>query len=175
MKFSRDKKFIVLLLIIFHLFLFLGLYLEGLEPVSSTKLNVPKIIEINKGENILSIAQKLKTQGLIKNRLVFIIEALRKGAYKEFKAGEYALYPHQRLDEIFEILTKGKVYLHKVTIIEGATLWEIAEVLEKNFICSKKEFLQLAENEEFVKNLGFPGPTIEGYLYPETYFFPKNT
>ncbi|MFN4196616.1 MAG: endolytic transglycosylase MltG [Caldimicrobium sp.] len=175
MKFSRDKKVVALLLIMVHLFLFLGLYIEGLEPVSSEKVKIPKIIEINKGENIFSIAQKLKEQGIIKNRVVFIIEALRKGVYKEIKAGEYALYPHQSLDEIFEKLIKGKVFLHKVTLIEGATLWEIAEALEKNSVCSKGEFLQLAENEEFVKSLGFPGPTIEGYLYPDTYYFPKNT
>ncbi|MFN3567476.1 MAG: endolytic transglycosylase MltG [Caldimicrobium sp.] len=175
MKFSRDKKIIVLLLIILSFFFFLGLYIEALDPVSSEKVKIPKIIEINKGETLISIAQKLKEQGIIRNRVVFIIEALRKGIYKEIKAGEYALFPHQSLNEIFEMLIKGKVYLHRVTVIEGATLWEIAEVLEKNSVCSKEEFLQLAENEEFVKSLGFPGPTIEGYLYPDTYFFPKNT
>lgn len=175
MKFSRDKKIIVLLLIAFHFFLFTGLYLEGLEPVSSNKNSLPQIVEITKGENLFSIANKLKEKGLIRSRIVFVIEALRSGKYKEFKAGEYALYPYQGIEEIFEILKKGKVYLHKITVFEGATLWEIADILEKNQICSKKEFLVLAQKEEFVKSLDLPGPTVEGYLYPETYFFPKDT
>jgi len=175
MKFSRDKKTVFFFMILFLLFLFTGLYYEGLEPVSKDKSLPAKLIEIEKGESLYQIAQKLKKEGIIKNSLVFAIEAIRKGVYKEFKAGEYALYPWQSLDEIFEILKKGKVYLHKVTIFEGATLWEIAEILEKNNITSSKKFLSLATNEKYVKSLGLPGPTLEGYLYPETYFFAKDS
>lgn len=175
MKFSRDKKFLFILLIVFHFFLFTGLYLEGLEPVTSDKRKPPKIVEIQKGENILSIANKFKREGLIKNRVVFIIEALRTGIYKEFKAGEYALYPFQNLREIFEILKQGKVYLHKVTIFEGATLWQISKILEENHICSGEEFLKLAQDKSFIESLGFSGPSLEGFLYPETYYFEKNT
>lgn len=175
MKISRDRKILFLFLILFHLFLFTGLYIEGLEPVSKNKRLPAKLIEIEKGEDLFSIAQKLKKEGIIRNRVVFIIEALRRGVHKDFKAGEYAFYPWQSLEEIFEMLKKGKVYLHKVTIFEGATLWEIAEILEKNNITSGKRFLAFATNEEIVKSFGFPGPTFEGYLYPETYFFAKNT
>lgn len=175
MKFSRDKRIIALLLIIFHLLLFTGLYIEGLEPVTQDKKAQARIVEIEKGEGLFSIARKLKREGLIRSVPVFIFEALRQGVYREFKAGEYALYPNQTLKEIFEVLKKGKIYLHKVTVVEGATLWEIAEILEKDSICSKKEFLNLAKDQEFLKSLGLPGPTVEGYLYPETYFFAKKT
>ncbi len=175
MKFSRDKKLIIPFLILFHLLLFTVLYLEGLEPITTDKKAQGKIIEIEKGENVFSIANKLKKQGMIKSRVVFIIEAVRKGVYKNFKAGEYVFYPYQRLSEIIEDLIKGKIYLHKVTIPEGATLWQIAEILEREKICSKKEFLKVAEDPEFIKSLGVPGPTAEGYLYPETYFLAKNT
>ncbi len=175
MKFSREKIGIALLLVIFHFFYFFGLYYEGLEPVTTNKNSLPKIVEINRGENVFSIAQKLKEEGIIKNKVVFIIEALRKRVHKEFKAGEYVFFPYQSINEIFEILREGRVYLHKITVVEGATLWQIAEILEENRVCSKEEFLKFATDKDFVKNLGFPGPTIEGYLYPETYYFPKNT
>lgn len=175
MKFSRDKKIVALLLIIFHLFLFTGIYLEGIEPVTTEKKVLPKFVEIEKGETSFSIARKLKKEGLIRSVTVFLFEAFRTGVYREFKAGEYALYPNQSLREILEILSKGKVYLHKVTIPEGATIWQIAEILESERICDKEEFLQLAKNKEFIKSLDLPGPTAEGYLYPETYFFAKNT
>lgn len=175
MKFSRDKKIIALLLIVFHLLLFTGLYWEGLEPVTQDKKVQARIVEIEKGEGLFSIARKLKKEGLIRSVPVFMIEALRKGVHKDFKAGEYALYPNQTLEEIFEVLKRGKIYLHKVTVIEGATLWEVAEILEKNNICSKKEFFKLAQDQEFLRELGLPGPSAEGYLYPETYFFAKKT
>ncbi|MCS7199244.1 MAG: endolytic transglycosylase MltG [Caldimicrobium sp.] len=175
MKFSRDKKVLGFLLLIFHIFLFTGLYIEGIEPASSDKRALPKIVEIERGESLLSIASKLKKEGLIRSSSVFVLEALRRGVYRDFKAGEYALYPYQSLSEIFEILIKGKVYLHRITIPEGATLWQIAEALEREKICSKEEFIKWAENPDFISELGLPGPTAEGYLFPETYFFAKKT
>lgn len=175
MKFSRDKKVTITLLLVIHFFLFMGLYLEGLEPVNSDKRSLPKIIEIEKGEGFISIAVKLKREGLIRSAPVFIIEALRMGVHREFKAGEYALYPHHSLREILDILAKGKVYLHRVTIPEGSTLWQIAETLEREKICSKEEFIKWAEDPKFIRDLGLPGPTAEGYLFPDTYFFAKDT
>lgn len=175
LKFSSDIKIVVPLLLLFHLALFTGFYLEGIEPVTEEKTDIPKFVEIEKGESIFTVAKKLKAEGLIKSIPVFLFEAIRLGVHREIKAGEYALFPHQRPSEILEILSKGKVYLHRVTIPEGATIWQIAEILEAQKICSKEEFMKMAEDPEFVKSLGLPGPTVEGYLFPETYFFAKNT
>lgn len=175
MKFSRERKIIIGVLLLFHLLIFVGLYLEGLNPVSTNKNLPAKIIEIEKGEGLFQVANKLKKEGIIRSRIVFVIEALRKGVHREFKAGEYAFYPWQSLVEIFEILRRGRIYLHRVTVFEGATLWEIAEILEKNKVTSKERFLELAENPKVAETLGLPGPTLEGYLYPDTYFFAKNT
>ncbi len=168
-------KLYLLFLIILHFFIFLGLYYEGRLPVSQDNSLPPKIVELKKGENLFSIAQTLYEQGLIKNRLVFILEAIRTGAYREFKAGEYALYPYQSLNEILHILRAGKVYLHRITVFEGATLWQIAELLEKNEVCPREEFLTLAKDRNFLQSLGIPSETAEGFLFPDTYFFPKNT
>ena len=175
MKLTRFRKVYLLLLLVFHLFIFAGLYFEGLQPLSQNKNLPPKIIEIQRGEGLIDIAQKLYQNGIIKNRVVFIIEALRSGKNKEFKAGEYAFYPYQTISEILDILSKGKVFQHKITVFEGATLWQIAEILEKEGVCSKKEFLKWAENKEFLRELGVPSDTAEGFLYPDTYFFAKNT
>ncbi len=174
MKITRFRKVDILLLLLFHLFLFAGLYLEGLQPVSQNKNLPPKIIEIQRGDGLIEIAQKLYQNGIIKNRIVFTIEALRSGKHKEFKAGEYAFYPYQTIGEILDILSKGKVYQHRITVFEGATLWQIAEILEKEGLCSEKEFLKWAENKEFLQELGIPSDTAAGFLYPDTYFFAKN-
>lgn len=175
LRFSRDRIFVISLLLLFHLFLFGGLYLEGLGPVSKEKTEIPKFVEIERGESLLTVAKKLKAEGLIRSVPVFMLEAVRLGLHREIKAGEYALYPHQSPSEILEILAKGKIYLHRITIPEGATIWQIAEILEAERVCSKEEFMKLAEDPEFIKSLGLPGPTAEGYLYPDTYFFAKNT
>ncbi len=175
MKFSRDRKKIFV--IFFILFLLTGgwYYHYGLQPVNPKDSRNFKIVEIKKGDGVFTIANKLADAGVIKSRLVFILEALRTGVYKKFQAGEYAFNLNQDLHQIFKILTEGRVVYHKVVIPEGLTLWQIAEVLEENHICKKEDFLKLAKSPEIAKKFGLPGPTLEGYLYPDTYYFPKNT
>ncbi|QER41415.1 endolytic transglycosylase MltG [Thermodesulfobacterium sp. TA1] len=180
MKFSRHKKkkwvLISGLIVLLVLFVwFLGYYFEGLEPIIKGPTKEFKVVEIKKGEGVWTIAQKLKKQGVIKSSLVFCFEAFRKGYYHKIKPGEYGFYLNQPLSEILEMLVEGKVLAKKVTIPEGYTLWQIADLLEKNEICSKEEFLKLAENPQTAKQYGLPGPTLEGYLFPDTYYFYRNS
>lgn len=176
MKFSRDKIFkkSMLLSLIFILFI-LGFYLQAFQPVSFEKNKEFKIVEINKGDSIWMIAQQLEKHGVIRSKIAFILKAFITGKHRTIKAGEYGFYTSYTLDEILEILSQGKVFLHKVTIPEGATLWQIAEILEKEGICKKEEFLSLTQNPEIVQNFGFSSSTLEGYLFPDTYFWAKNT
>ena len=179
MKFSsaeiQKKRPIIFLLVLFFILWITGSYFDGLGPVSEFKTNEFRIVEIKKGEGVWSIAKKLKEKGVIKSRWVFIIEALRTGLYNKIKPGEYAFYTHQSLGEILRILVEGRVLSHKITIPEGLTLWQIAEILDRNNICKKEEFLKLAQDPQVAKKFGLPGPTLEGYLYPDTYYFHKYT
>jgi len=180
MKFSRYKKIKVVgyLFIIFSIFvitLTVFYYFESKPPLLKNANLEPVIVEIEKGDSIFRIAKKLKERGLIKSELIFILKAFKTGAYNKIKAGEYAFYPYQSIEEILTYLKEGKVYLHKITIPEGTTLWQIADILEKNKICKSESFLSLAENSKVAESFGLPGPTLEGYLYPDTYFFHKNT
>jgi len=135
----------------------------------------PIIIEIEKGDNIFKVAKKLKEKRLIKSELFFILKAFKTGTYNKIKAGEYAFYPSQSVEEVLTYFREGRIYLHKITIPEGSTLWQIADILEKDKICKKEEFLSLAENPLVAESFKLPGPTLEGYLYPDTYFFHKDT
>lgn len=180
MKISRYKKknlirpiFLSIFILALMVFYWGGSVFFKSKPAESTK--EPIIIEIEKGDNIFKIAKKLKEKGLIKSELFFIFKAFKTGTYNKIKAGEYAFYPSQSIEEVLTYFKEGKVYLHKVTIPEGSTIWQIAEILEANKICKKEEFLSLAENPLIAEKFNLPGPTLEGYLYPDTYFFHKNT
>lgn len=152
-----------------------GFYLQAFQPVSPKENKEVRIIEIKKGASIWEIADALKEKGIIRSRLAFILKAWISGKYRTIKAGEYSFYTYYTLDEILEILSQGKVFLHKVTIPEGSTLWEIAEILQREGICDKEEFLQLTQDPEVVQLFGFSAPTLEGYLFPDTYFWAKDT
>jgi len=179
MKISRykKKKLIIPLflgiLVLTLAFSWIGNSLFNKETIKSSKESI--IVEIEKGDNIFKVAKKLKEKGLIKSELFFILKAFKTGTYNKIKAGEYAFYPSQSVEEVLTFFKEGKIYLHKITIPEGSTIWQIADILEKNKICKKKEFLSLAENPSVAESFKLPGPTLEGYLYPDTYFFHKDT
>ncbi len=175
MHISRHKKIFICVLLFYFLLIGIAFYLQERKAPSPIETKEFHIIEINKGDSLITIARKLKKAGVIRNTWVFVVEALRTGAYKKFKAGEYALFPYQSADEILKILAEGKIYLRKVIIPEGATIWQVADILDKQKICKKEEFLSLAENENFVKSLGIPSTTAEGFLFPDTYYFARNT
>ena len=74
--------------------------------------------------------------------------------------------------EVLGILVKGQVKLHLVTIAEGFTLYQIAQLLEELNIVDRHAFLQKASSPPFISSLGLPceaGSTLEGYLFPDTY------
>jgi len=178
MKFSRHykkKHLIFIFLAIFVLILIFFYYFESRSPLFKPQNLEPVIIEIERGDSVVNIARKLKKEGIIKSELIFIFEALRTGTYNKIKAGEYAFHPYQSISEILTYLREGRVYLRKIIIPEGATIWQIADTLEKNKICKKEEFLSWAEDPLIADSFGLPGPTLEGYLYPDTYFFHKDT
>jgi UPF0755 protein len=74
--------------------------------------------------------------------------------------------------EVLDALVKGQVKPHLVTIPEGYTLSQIAQLLEDLNLVEKKGFLQKASSPAFINTLGLSqlaGPTLEGYLFPDTY------
>lgn len=157
-------------LILAGLYLF-GWYLELTEPVSSVE--APQVVFISPGTPVKEVARLLEERGLIKNRYVFLLEALRLRVLDKLKAGEYELSPHMSPKEILQILAEGRVITHIVTVPEGANVWEVADLLDRAGLVPKEAFLSKAFDKKFVQALGIPGPSVEGFLFPDTYYFVK--
>jgi len=92
---------------------------------------------------------------------------------RRIRAGEYALALSMSPQEILDMLVRGDTILHKVIVPEGATMARIGALLENAGLMSQPAFLQVAADPDFVANLGLDGNTMEGYLFPETYHFPR--
>jgi UPF0755 protein len=75
---------------------------------------------------------------------------------------------------IRDILVSGRQLLVRVTVPEGFTLRKTAAALESAGITTAADFLAAASSPELLKTFGIPVSTFEGYLYPDTYFFPRN-
>ena len=138
-------------------------------------LAAEKVFLIKPGQSLAVIAQNLKTESIISNKTFFKLFAKYKKAEKKLQAGEYILSGSKSPEQIIEILVKGKVKLYRITIPEGMNINEIALLVEKENFCRKEEFIDLCHDKSFILSLGIKAITLEGYLFPDTYFFPKNT
>lgn len=131
---------------------------------------------VRPGEGFSSINGRLGSKEIISNTRVFHRYAQIKGIMTKFKKGEYVIPTGSTMIDVVGILISGKGKTIAVTIPEGKNLYEIAGILEnKKIIQSKDEFINLAKSKELVSFYGLEGERLEGYLYPDTYQFTKNS
>lgn len=136
---------------------------------------------IKRGMSLRKISTILEQEGIIRNREFFIGMVTFLGKKGEIKAGEYEFHTGISPLEVLEILVKGQVRRHLVTIPEGFTLSQIGQLLEDLNIVGKTAFLQKASSAAFIHSLGLPfSPSkkgkefsLEGLLFPNTYHFIK--
>jgi UPF0755 protein len=130
--------------------------------------------EIVRDESLTRVAARLAADGLIRNQSYFVVFGRLTGSERQLKPGEYALSPSMRPLEILDRFRRGLVVLHPVTIPEGYSVRQIAEVFRETGIGDPEELLALTESPAFIRELGLDVPTLEGYLFPDTYSFPRN-
>jgi UPF0755 protein len=134
-----------------------------------------KEFQVKPGEGFSSINGRLGREELISNTRIFHRYAQINGQMTKFKAGNYIIKSGSNLIDVVNILTSGAGITETVTIPEGKNLFEIADILEKSEITKKDEFIAIAKDMDFAAELGIPAERLEGYLYPDTYHFAKNT
>jgi UPF0755 protein len=143
-------------------------------PVIPTEEHPPsKVVDIPDGSTFQYVATLLEREGLIKSRFFFVLFGKSQSADRKIHAGEYELNPGMTPAEILAMLLNGQVVLHSLTIPEGLTIVQIAELASQDGLTDRAEFLRLAKDRAFVESLGIKAETLEGYLYPNTYKFPR--
>lgn len=119
------------------------------------------------------LATMLFDQGLIGFPKLFKAFVRVTGKDRKIRAGYYYLPPSNSVLEITYKLTVGKMATKSVTIPEGKALWEVFGVLRRrDFPLDSLVFDSLATSGEFARELGLQSPTLEGYLFPDTYVLP---
>lgn len=118
---------------------------------------------INKGAGVSQIGNKLKSAGYIKSALAFKLYIQFTGQTNKLAPGEFRLTPSYSLFQTIETLFKGPVEIW-VTIPEGLRREEIAG----------KFAVSLDKDSNFVSEFLASSKGEEGYLFPDTYLFPKD-
>lgn len=142
------------------------------EPADPDAPEITFVIE--RGDTLSTVSRKLENRGVISSSELFSIFALMKNQAKNLKAGEYALSGAGTPKRILDIITKGKVKLYRLTVPEGLNLFETGTLAKKAGFATRKAFVMAAESTEFTRSLGISAKTLEGYLFPETYYFPRS-
>lgn len=122
------------------------------------------VITISQGDSVKAVAQNLKEHDIIQSQAVFTNMIIFFNLDSKIVAGDYIFKTHHSLFEVIKRISKGEygVGVKKITLIEGLTTIEMADILSKEFPnISKEEFIEKA----------LP---YEGYLFPDTYYFVEN-
>lgn len=164
-------------------YLYVKSALEPKDPDSEAQ----KEIEIPLGSSVSTIGEILEENGIIKNGTIFKYYVKFKNE-SGFQAGNYTFSPSMTLDDIVSSLKTGKVMKEAVltvTIPEGKTIEEIANIYANHTSFTKEEFLDKVNDPDYIGQLIDRYPTIlsdvvldpqirtplEGYLFAATYDF----
>ncbi len=130
---------------------------------------------IPEGSTFQQVASLLKGEQLIRSRWAFLVLGRTRDIDRKIRPGEYELDASLSSQEILAKLLSGRVVRHPVTIPEGYNLAQIADVLAAQEVTDAKEFTKLVRDRTFIATLDIEADSLEGYLFPETYSFPRGT
>lgn len=133
----------------------------------------PVVVAVAQGEAFSALTAKLKQLTIITDSRRFKLLARLKGDDKRLKAGEFALTRSMTPLQVLDTLVNGKVVLYRLTIPEGFNISQIADEIQRSSLADGATFKALAMAPAIAEANGIKGPSLEGYLFPDTYYFPK--
>jgi UPF0755 protein len=130
---------------------------------------------VEPGESTGSIATRLRSEGLIRQPVLFTLLARSQDLDDKLQAGRYVLSPTMTMGEIMIALQSSRVEDVRITFPEGMRLEEIAAAVEAAGLVSADDFLAVARDGDAFRDAYFllsslpDGASLEGYLFPDTY------
>lgn len=127
------------------------------------------VVLLRPGQGAVGVARDLHRAGIIQNRVAFVAFARLTGADRDLRAGRYDIPPAQSLRDLIAMLRAGPNIAERVTIVEGSRADEIARLLATTVGVDSASFMRIVHDPSSPSKFGTPGPTLEGYLFPDTY------
>ena len=129
---------------------------------------------VERGDASQSLAKRLREDGLIRSALLFRLMVKLRGPSASFKMGTYRIKANMGTRAIMELMLSGRQALVRLTVPEGFTLSQIASLLERDEVAAASDFEDACHDPALLNELGLPSSSAEGYLFPDTYFFPES-
>lgn len=133
---------------------------------------------IEEGDGTKAIAKDLKSQGVINSELLFRATAKLKGQDDQWHSGTYNIEKGTSYQDLLNLFTKPQTGSIKVVIPEGKQVKQIAGIYEKAGLCTAADFMTACDTSsydyDFLQAVT-DRTDLEGYLFPDTYFFDPDT
>lgn len=174
---KEKKKILIGTLVIVLILSFSGMYIKNSIDYPFNITN-DKEFEVKDGDTLYSVVNRLSSEGVVKN--TFLVKAYIK--YKKIqghiKPGLYMIRSDENINEFLDGIQSGKVdkNIAFVTIPEGYTLNQIAELLDQKGVISKDKFISACKEYKvpsYIKADTKRTYQLEGYLFPDTYRLKK--
>ena len=130
-------------------------------------------VEIEPGTSAPEVARLLVERGVLAHRLPFLFRSLLGRPHGTLKAGEYRFDRPLRPVDVYRKLVQGDVVLYTVLIPEGSDRFDMARIYHERLGLDPQEFLRVTELTALIRDLDPKAPSLEGYLYPDTYRFAR--
>ncbi len=130
-------------------------------------------VDVPRGANGSTIAGLLVNAGVLRFRFPFVLYTRWSNLGRRMKAGEYRFASRATPVEVASRIAAGDVYYVSVTIPEGLTARETIELLAKNSVGDVRSMERSLRRTDWIKDLVSNARNLEGFLFPETYHFPR--
>jgi UPF0755 protein len=168
------KLFIRLFLVVLLLLIAGGGYFWYLLNQPYQGFQEAKILDFPHGTSTSDMAQLLQGAGVIRSARMFQLSRyLSPGA--ALQAGEYKFDKPASTMEVFRKIARGDTFYYELVVPEGNNLFDIAELIRGLKIFPPEKFLAAARSPKLIQDLDPQAPSLEGYLFPDTYRVNRQT
>ena len=143
-------------------------------PIMSSAPDGNSVILIPRGSTFDSVTAHIRKKGLLPYPRLYDYLAEKLKVHSRIQAGEFKIQHNWNTSELLQYLIYGKSIRHRITIPEGENYRQIAERLQHAKFADKEVILSLKNDPELLAKTGVPDMTnLEGFLFPETYYFSR--
>jgi UPF0755 protein len=132
-------------------------------------------VVVPRGATLRVAADSLERTGVIRNATIFRLYGLLRGRDRSLRAGTYLFKRGTSWNDVLDDLHGGKGLEHAITIPEGWSLGQIVPQLARVLGAPPESVEVAVRDTSLLRALDIPTPTLEGYLFPDTYIFPDGT
>lgn len=144
-------------------------FLDSAPEVQGTEV----LFDVEPGTPFGRVAEQLQAKGCITNARYFTWLARYKQWDARLQAGRFALNTGWQPEMVLEQLVNGHPVLHRITLREGLTWWEVGKLLSDAGFVRAEDFTAVMFDPAFLRHYGIPFASAEGFLLPNTYLLKK--